>query len=157
MDDAYIVKMRAANHQRYRSKVTGTDGGEEPSRREGRRAKFVGLSTLLPVCNGHGRTITASSSTTLAEGPPLRPEEAAWRGSGGNDGSGADRGKRRSRSKVSCKASGKSTLVHGSPITRLSHAGHASFTRWPVKRRRMANEARATITDGGPRHTVRLG
>jgi hypothetical protein len=86
--------------------------------------------------------------------PPHAP--GVPRARGGSGGSGAH-GKRRSRSKMRCKASGMSTLVHGSQVTRLSHAGHASFTRWAVKRRRMANEARATITDGGPRHTVRLG
>jgi len=39
-----------------------------------------------------------------------------------------------------------STLVYGSPITRLSHAGHASFTRAPRGRRKTTVEARVVVT-----------
>jgi hypothetical protein len=56
--------------------------------------KLAGRSSLLPVCNGHERTINGNLADHA--GPLLRPEEAARRGSGGNDGSGADHGKRRS-------------------------------------------------------------
>jgi hypothetical protein len=50
-----------------------------------------------------------------------------------------------------------STLVHGSQVTRLSHAGHVSFTRSPRGRSKIVPKACAVITVGGARQTVKLG
>jgi hypothetical protein len=45
----------------------------------------------------------------------------------------------------------------GQQVTRLSHAGHASFTRSPRARRKLTTKACAVITVDGTRQTVKLG